>query len=180
MTPERYLSAPMRSPRRPGIASSSQDRRGMRDLRRDAGPIRGNGTRMGHAAKAVTDPWMNADGDQAEGPTSQTPVPMIFQGGMQKPNWRQVHDRHPDGRRVRPVPDDPAMAAPDPAMFSPMTTGENTILNAHLTSGWRQAGRRLPAFLSEPWRETGALIDDLSGAWWESRRGKRGEPEAGA
>jgi hypothetical protein len=77
------------------------------------------------------------------------------------------------------VPHDPAMAAPDSAMFSPMTTGENTILNAHLTSGWHKQGAVYP-LLSEPWRETGALIDDLSGAWWESRRAERGEPEAGA
>jgi hypothetical protein len=65
----------------------------------------------------------------------------------------------------------------DPAMFSPMTTGENTILNAHLTSGWHKQGAVYP-LLSEPWRETGALIDDLSGAWWKFRRAERGEPEA--
>ena len=34
------------------------------------------------------------------------------------------------------VPHDPAMAAPDPAMFAPMTSGENGILRAHLGSGW--------------------------------------------
>ncbi len=62
-------------------------------------------------------------------------------------------------------------------MFSPMTTGENTILNAHLTSGWHKQSAVYP-LLSEPWRETGALIDDLSSAWWVSRRAERGEPEA--
>ena len=63
------------------------------------------------------------------------------------------------------VPHDPAMAAPDPAMFASMTCGENTILNAHLTSGMYKQSAVYPP-LSEPWRETAAVIDDLSSAWW--------------
>jgi len=75
------------------------------------------------------------------------------------------------------VPHDPAMAAADPAMFSPMTTDENTIFQAHLTSGWRKQSAVYPA-LSEPWRETLALLDDLGSAWWASRQAEHGEPEA--
>src|SRR5713226_778824 len=62
-------------------------------------------------------------------------------------------------------PADPAMAAADPAMFAPMNGAENHILKAHLTSGWYKQGTVYPA-LSAPWRETSALLDDLSGAWW--------------
>ena len=75
------------------------------------------------------------------------------------------------------VPSDPAMAAADPAMFSPMTRDENKILNAHLTSGWYKQSAVYPT-LSEPWRETGALLDDLGSAWWASRQAEHGEPEA--
>jgi hypothetical protein len=63
------------------------------------------------------------------------------------------------------VPHDPEMAAADPAMFAPMTRDENKILNAHLTSGWHKQSAVYP-ILSEPWRETAALIDDLTSAWW--------------
>ena len=65
----------------------------------------------------------------------------------------------------------------DPAMFSPMTTDENKILHAHLTSGWHKQSAVYPT-LSEPWRETSALLDDLGSAWWVSRQAERGEPEA--
>jgi hypothetical protein len=63
------------------------------------------------------------------------------------------------------APHDPAMAAPDPAMFASLTGDENQILNQHLTSGWYKQ-RAIYPVLSEPWRETSALIDDLNSAWW--------------
>ena len=48
----------------------------------------------------------------------------------------------------------------DPAMFEPLTFDENGILWAHLTSGWyKQAA--VYATLSEPWKETGVLLNDL-------------------
>jgi hypothetical protein len=75
------------------------------------------------------------------------------------------------------APSDPAMAAADPAMFAPMTRTENTILNAHLTSGWYKQSAVYP-ILSEPWRETRAVIDDLSGAWRAAFHAEHGEPEA--
>ena len=75
------------------------------------------------------------------------------------------------------VPSDPAMAAADPAMFSPMTTDENRMLHAHLTSGWYKQSAVYPT-LSEPWRETGALLDDLGSAWDVAWQAERGEPEA--
>ena len=61
------------------------------------------------------------------------------------------------------TPADPAMAASDPAMFAPLTGDENHILNHHLTSGWYKQAAVCPT-LSEPWRETGAVLIDLSGA----------------
>ena len=61
------------------------------------------------------------------------------------------------------VPGDPAMAASDPGMFAPMTSGEDMILRAHLISGWYKQGAVYPA-LSEPWQETEALLKDLSEA----------------
>ena len=76
---------------------------------------------------------------------------------------------------VRPA--DPAMAASDPAMFEPLTSGENQILSQHLTSGWYKQHAVYPA-LSEPWKETSAVLDDLSAAWrlrWQAEH----EPEAG-
>lgn len=75
------------------------------------------------------------------------------------------------------MPADPAMAASDPAMFEPMTTDENHILSQHLTSGWYKQHAVYPT-LSEPWKETSAVLDDLSAAWrlrWQAER----EPEAG-
>jgi hypothetical protein len=84
------------------------------------------------------------------------------------------------------APHDPVMATPDPAMFAPLTPDENTILNAHLTSGWYKQSAVYPV-LSEPWRETSALKDDLHGAWrvaWQAahpqaRHGEAEAPEAG-
>jgi hypothetical protein len=75
------------------------------------------------------------------------------------------------------IPADPAMAASDPAMFSPMTTDENQILKQHLTSGWYKQAAVYPT-LSEPWKETSAVLDDLRAAWrlrWQAEH----EPEAG-
>jgi hypothetical protein len=70
-------------------------------------------------------------------------------------------------------------AAPpgDPAMFAPLTTRENGILSAHLTSGWYKQATVYP-LLSEPWQETHALLDDLHQAYWASRQAGQ-EPEAG-
>jgi hypothetical protein len=81
------------------------------------------------------------------------------------------------------VPHDPAMAAPDPAMFASLTDDENKILGAHLTSGWHKQSVVYPV-LSEPWRETSTLLKDLNGAYWAARAGHpqagHGEPEAGS
>ena len=68
------------------------------------------------------------------------------------------------GPRSRTVPGDPAMAASDPAMFAPLTTGEDAILRAHLVSGWYKQKAVYPA-LSEPWKETTAVLEDLHAAW---------------
>jgi hypothetical protein len=51
----------------------------------------------------------------------------------------------------------------DPAMFALLTREENRILAMHLTSGWYKQAAVYPA-LSEPWRETEALLIDLSEA----------------
>jgi hypothetical protein len=77
------------------------------------------------------------------------------------------------------VPHDPVMAAADPVMFSPMTLDENRILTAHLTSGWCKQSAVYPV-LSEPWRETSRVLDDLTAAWWARREAEHGELEAGA
>jgi hypothetical protein len=70
------------------------------------------------------------------------------------------------------TPGDPAMARPDPAMFAPLTYHENSITSAHLTSGWCKQAAVYPG-LSEPWKETGALLDDLLAA-------RRATPQAAA
>ena len=54
--------------------------------------------------------------------------------------------------------------AHDPAMFAPLTIDENKILRAHLSSGWYKQSAVYPV-LSEPWRETGGLLDDLHDAY---------------
>ena len=72
----------------------------------------------------------------------------------------------------------------DPAMFAPLTSDENKILGAHLTSGWYKQSAVYPV-LSEPWQETDGLLGDLHAAWtaaFEARaaapRGSRaGAPE---
>ena len=45
----------------------------------------------------------------------------------------------------------------DPAMFAPLTSDENKILGAHLTSGWYKQSAVYPV-LSEPWQETDGLL----------------------
>ena len=87
-------------------------------------------------------------------------------------------------------PEDPAMRAGDTAMFAPLTARENEILGAHLISGWYKQSAVYPT-LSEPWKETGAVLDDLHGAWDITWKGESQlaegspstelpEPEAGA
>ena len=75
------------------------------------------------------------------------------------------------------VPGDPAMAASDPGMFAPMTSGEDEILRAYLISGWYKQSAVYPT-LSEPWKETSAVLDDLSDAWRPAFQAER-EAEAG-
>ena len=75
------------------------------------------------------------------------------------------------------APRDAVMAASDPAMFAPLTGDENQILNHHLTSGLYKQGAVYPT-LSEPWKETAAVLGDLGAAWrlrWQAEH----EPEAG-
>jgi hypothetical protein len=64
----------------------------------------------------------------------------------------------------------------DPAMFAPLTADENSILHAHLASGWLKQAAVYPA-LSEPWQETHALLDDLYEAHRAAMQAGR-EPEA--
>jgi hypothetical protein len=73
------------------------------------------------------------------------------------------------------VPHDPVMAAPDPAMFEPMNRDENVILSAHLSSGWHKQSAVYPV-LSEPWRETSALLGDLHAAWTADHNAAHGGP----
>lgn len=67
----------------------------------------------------------------------------------------------------------------DPAMFAPLTTDENGILRAHLTSGWYKQSAVYPV-LSEPWQETNGLLTDLFDAHkaaFEARAAARTEAE---
>ena len=73
------------------------------------------------------------------------------------------------------VPHDPAMAGADPALFASLTDDENRILGAHLSSGWYKQAAVYPT-LSEPWRETSAVLDDLHGAWEAARPARRAAP----
>ena len=68
------------------------------------------------------------------------------------------------GRTPAVQPVDPAMQAGDPGMFAPLTTDENEVLRAHLTSGWYKQAAVYPT-LSEPWKETGVLLNDLHAAY---------------
>jgi hypothetical protein len=65
----------------------------------------------------------------------------------------------------------------DPAMFAPLTADENSILHAHLASGWLKQATVYPP-LSEPWQETHALLRDLHEAYRVGRQAGQ-EPEAG-
>ena len=49
-------------------------------------------------------------------------------------------------------------------MFAPLTSDENKILGAHLTSGWYKQSAVYPV-LSEPWQETDGFLNDLHAAW---------------
>jgi hypothetical protein len=82
------------------------------------------------------------------------------------------------GKDPMTVPSDPAMAAGDPAMFTPLTSVENNILTMHLTSGWYKQGAVYPT-LSEPWKETCAVLGDLHDAHETACQAER-EPEAGS
>ena len=80
----------------------------------------------------------------------------------------------------------PSQYPSDPAMFAQLTREENRILSMHLTSGWYKQAAVYPT-LSEPWRETEALLIDLSEAHRASFRpapaagppSRKAEPEAG-
>ena len=66
----------------------------------------------------------------------------------------------------------------DPAMFEPLTFDENGILWAHLTSGWYKQAVVYPT-LSEPWKETSAVLNDLHSAWdvaWNASHPAGGSP----
>ena len=65
----------------------------------------------------------------------------------------------------------------DPAMFAPLTADENSILHAHLASGWLKQAAVYPG-LSEPWQETRALLHDLYEAYQPAKQAAH-EPEAG-
>ena len=75
----------------------------------------------------------------------------------------------------------------DPEMFAPLTTDENNVLRAHLTSGWYKQSAVYPK-LSSPWQETAGLLDDMHDAWksaFEARtpatkEAELAEPEPGA
>ena len=85
----------------------------------------------------------------------------------------------PTATEYTAAPHDPAMAAADPAMFSPLTKDENQILLHHLTSGWYKQSAVYPT-LSEAWRETRALTKDLHLAWEAAWEAEHGDPEAGS
>ena len=63
----------------------------------------------------------------------------------------------------------------DPAMFAPLTADENSILHAHLASGWLKQAAVYPP-LSEPWQEANGCSRTA-----EAHRppGRPPEPEAG-
>jgi hypothetical protein len=75
------------------------------------------------------------------------------------------------------VPSDPAMAASDPAMFAPLTAQDNEILRHHLMSGWYKQAAVYPV-LSEPWKETCAVLEDMHLAWATAREAERTRQQA--
>jgi hypothetical protein len=71
---------------------------------------------------------------------------------------------------------------PDPSMFAQLTREENRILCMHLTSGWYKQAAVYPS-PSESWRETEALLIDLSEAHrgsFQARPAARSESRASA
>jgi hypothetical protein len=74
-------------------------------------------------------------------------------------------------------PGDPAMAASDPGMFAALTYDEDVILYQHLYSGWIKQRAVYPT-LPEPWKETSAVLGDLTGACRGALQAGQ-EPEAG-
>jgi len=96
-----------------------------------------------------------------------------------------MNDTQAVPRHEPAAPADPVMAAADPAMFAPLGPDENGILYAHLNSGWHKQSAVYP-LLSEPWRETSAMLDDLPGAHRAARKAGREAraaayaPEAGS
>ena len=85
--------------------------------------------------------------------------------------------RNLNASRRQNMTDIEATTPGDPAMFAPPTADENSILHAHLASGWLKQAAVYPA-LSEPWQETHALLDGLHEAHRAARQAGR-EPEAG-
>jgi hypothetical protein len=81
------------------------------------------------------------------------------------------------GRTPAVQPEDPAMQTGDPGMFAPLTTDENGILGAHLTSGWYKQAAVYPT-LSEPWKETAAVLDDLHIAFGVAMKTRHGPANA--
>jgi hypothetical protein len=81
------------------------------------------------------------------------------------------------GNENSATPKDPVMAASDPAMFASLTSDDSWVLRTHLTAGWYKQAVVYPA-LSEPWKETSVVLDDISDAWRAARQAER-EPEAG-
>jgi hypothetical protein len=88
-----------------------------------------------------------------------------------------MNDTQPGTSRLA-LPNDPVMAASNPAMFALLTTGENQILSHHLTSGWYKQAAVYPT-LSEPWKETSVVLGDLHRAHQAAYRQAEHEPEAG-
>jgi hypothetical protein len=64
------------------------------------------------------------------------------------------------GRSPAVEPEDAAMQPADPTLFAPLTLDENQVLRAHLNSGRYKQAAVYPT-LSEPWKETGVLLNDL-------------------
>ena len=81
------------------------------------------------------------------------------------------------GRAPAVQPVDPAMQPVDPALFAPLSTGENEILGTHLTSGWYKQAAVYPT-LSEPWKETGILLNDLYAMYEAASEDQCGPAEA--
>lgn len=67
-------------------------------------------------------------------------------------------------RRAWYAPRDPVMADARPEPFASLSAGENTTPRKHLASGLAKQGEAYST-LSEPWRETLAVIDDLEDAF---------------